>query len=82
MPLSTKIARAVPIIAVLVTAVVAAAAEVETYVIDPPEYLKGKDFWIPLGKGKLNGISPIRRQGDWALIRPLNSIVRVTNATR
>ena len=63
-------------------AVVAAAAEVETYVIDPPEYLKGKDFWIPLGKGKLNGITPIRRSGDWALIRPLNGIVRVTNTTR
>jgi hypothetical protein len=60
-------------------AIILAAAEPQTYVIDVPAALKGKDIWIPLGKGKLNGIKPLRTNGDWALIRPLAGIVRVTN---
>jgi hypothetical protein len=60
-------------------AVILAAAEVETFAIVPPKSLAGKDVWIPLGNGKLEGIKPIKRSGHWALVRPLTGVIRVTN---
>jgi hypothetical protein len=60
-------------------AIVMAASELDTFAIVTPPYLKGKDIWIPLGKGRLNGLTPLKRQGDWALVRPATDIVRVIN---
>lgn len=62
-------------------AVMLAATERETFVISPPKSVAGKDVWIPLGKGKLTGGGVVKRSGDWALVRPLGGVLRVTNPT-
>lgn len=56
-----------------------AIEEPPTYVVAIPDYLKGKDVWVPVGKGKVSGAGVLKKQGDWALIRPLEGAVRVTN---
>lgn len=60
-------------------AVILAASERESFVVSPPKSLAGKDVWIPLGKGKLTGGGVIKKSGDWALVRPLGGVLRVTN---
>jgi hypothetical protein len=37
-------------------------------VVSIPEILKGKDFWVPLGSGSVNGGEIVKKNGDWALI--------------
>ncbi|MBV6490268.1 MAG: hypothetical protein IT202_00010 [Fimbriimonadaceae bacterium] len=50
-------------------AMVAASEEIETYVLRVPPQVKGRQIWIPLGKGKISGtVGIVRRSGDWALI--------------
>lgn len=61
-------------------AVVFALSELESYVIPQPAYAQGKDFWIPIGKGKIaSGAGEIKRSGDWALVRPLAGAIRINN---
>ncbi len=63
-----------------VRAVVKAAEESTDLLLNIPAYLAGKQVWIPLGKGKLSGnVGIVRRKGDWALINPGQSAVRVLN---
>jgi len=61
-------------------AIILALSELETYVVPQPAYTEGKDFWIPIGKGKLaSGATEIKRSGDWALVRPLAGAIRINN---
>jgi hypothetical protein len=47
-----------------------AAMEREDLMLRVPALLKGQSFWIPLGKGKLSGATVLKRNGDWAQIKP------------
>ncbi len=61
-------------------AIVEAAQESDSYVLNIPERLKGKRIWVPLGKGKLVGQAGIvKRTGDWALIESDSSALRILN---
>lgn len=51
-------------------AILTACEQVGRVIVGIPEGLKGKDLWIPLGKGKVTGATILKRKGDWALIRP------------
>ncbi len=61
-------------------AVMLAATERPTFALVPPKALEGKDVWVPLGKGKLTGGGVLKKSGDWALVRPLGGVLRVTNS--
>jgi hypothetical protein len=39
-------------------------------VVSIPDIAKGKDFWVPLGNGTVNGGDIVKRNGDWALVHP------------
>lgn len=51
-------------------ALLEACEEKQRVVLGIPDLLQGKDLWVPLGKGTVQGGQVIRRRGDWALIRP------------
>jgi hypothetical protein len=51
-------------------ALLTACEQVGHVIVAIPEALKGKDIWVPLGSGKVTGATVVKRNGDWALIRP------------
>jgi hypothetical protein len=51
-------------------ALLQACQETQKVIVGVPAILKGKDFWVPLGKGKVTGATILKRSGDWAQIRP------------
>jgi hypothetical protein len=51
-------------------ALLLACQQMGRVVVSLPAGLKDKDFWAPLGKGKVTGATVIKRNGDWALLRP------------
>ena len=51
-------------------ALLQACEQRERVVVETPEILKGKDLWVPLGKGRITGATILKKVGDWALIRP------------
>lgn len=51
-------------------AILEACEQAGRVVVGVPDYLKGKDLWLPLGKGTVTGGHVVRRKGDWALVRP------------
>jgi hypothetical protein len=61
-------------------AIVLAATEMPSYVLNVPPALRDRRIWIPLGKGRLIGqVGIIRRQGDWAQIEASADAIRVEN---
>ncbi len=59
--------------------IVEAASEVEELTLNVPEYFRGKPMWIPLGKGKLNGLKPLKSRAGWVQVQPKAAIIRVKN---
>ncbi|HVL40080.1 MAG TPA: hypothetical protein VM328_11880 [Fimbriimonadaceae bacterium] len=59
--------------------IVLAATEVEDLELRVPPMLAGKPLWVPLAKGKLTGGTVLKRQGDWAQVRPAGSSLRIKN---
>ncbi len=51
-------------------ALLTACEQTQRVVVGIPEMLKGKDLWVPLGKGRVSVATILKRNGDWALIRP------------
>lgn len=47
-----------------------ALEEANKVVVDIPASLKGKPLWLPVGKGKVLGGTILKRNGDWAQVRP------------
>lgn len=52
-------------------AIVEACKAAKRVVIAVPAVLQGKEFWVPLAGGKLTGGSVLKKNGDWALVKPL-----------
>jgi hypothetical protein len=51
-------------------ALVLACEQAGRVVVEPPAALPLKDFWVPLGDGKVTGAKVVRKDREWALIRP------------
>jgi hypothetical protein len=61
-------------------ALVMAAAEREKLVLEIPKLLQGKNLWVPLGaRGKVTGADIVKREGDWAVIKPTMGPVVIVN---
>jgi hypothetical protein len=58
-------------------AIVSATEEKGRVVVEIPPALQGKDFWVPVGAGKVVGAHIVKKQNGWAMIHP-NPIGAIT----
>jgi hypothetical protein len=60
-------------------ALVTAVEEAEAVTLSIPALLKNQPLWVPLGKGKLSGAQVVKKQGDWALVKPTVGLIVISN---
>ena len=58
-------------------ALVEACKEKQRVVLSIPPLLAGKNLWVPLADGKVTGAQVVKRQDDWAEIKP-GGLIAVT----